>query len=154
MEVTITQADLGNPDHTNAILEITNAYALDLMGGGEPLTDYVKENLIEGMRNFANTRVFLAFDGDDAVGLANCFVGFSTFYAKKLINVHDLAVLPEYRGKGIGQKLLDTVAEYAEEHDFCKVTLEVLPENPAKRLYERSGFKSYYQFMSKIIEQE
>ena len=151
MEVTIKLAEFDVPAHTKAILKITNAYALDKMGGGEPLTKYVHEHLIEGLKNFPGTRVFLAFMGDEAVGLANCFVGFSTFYAKPLINIHDLAVLPEFRGKGIGQKLLDAVVDYAKAQDFCKVTLEVLPDNPAKKLYERSGFESPYLFMSKKI---
>lgn len=151
MKVQIKEADLTNPTHAEAIIDITNAYALDKMGGGKPLSGFVRENLIEGLKNFSGTRIFLAFDGDEAVGLANCFLGFSTFYAKQLINIHDLAVMPEYRGKGIGQCLLEAVADYARENDFCKVTLEVLPENPAKRLYEREGFESPYLFMSKLI---
>lgn len=152
MEVTIKLADLTDPIHAQAVLDITNAYALDKMGGGKPLTEFVWENLIEGLKSFSGTRIFLAFDGDEAIGLANCFIGFSTFYAKQLINIHDLAVMPEYRGKGIGQSLLNAVAEYAKENDFCKVTLEVLEHNPAKKLYERSGFDSPYLFMSKVIE--
>ena len=35
-----------------------------------------------------------------AVGLALCFVGFSSFKARPLINIHDIAVRPEVRGQG------------------------------------------------------
>ena len=37
---------------------------------------------------------------DKPVGLATTFEGFSTFAAKPLINIHDIAVLPDYRGRG------------------------------------------------------
>jgi len=44
-----------------------------------------------------------------------CFRGFSTFAAAPLINVHDLAVVPGFRGQGIGRRLLEAVEMYAED---------------------------------------
>jgi hypothetical protein len=35
-----------------------------------------------------NARVFLAYLGGEAVGLATCFIGFSTFHGRPLVNVH------------------------------------------------------------------
>jgi ribosomal protein S18 acetylase RimI-like enzyme len=75
-----------------------------------------------------------------AVGAAVCFVGFSTFRARGLINVHDLAVLPDWRGYGIGGRLLGAVEGLARRRGYCKVTLEVRLDNPAQRLYRRSGY--------------
>jgi ribosomal protein S18 acetylase RimI-like enzyme len=83
-----------------------------------------------------------AVDLDEtAVGIATCFLGFSTFAARPLINVHDLAVLPEHRGRGIGRGLLEAVEHCARERGCAKVTLEVQENNsPARRLYKRMGF--------------
>ena len=155
MSLTITEADLDNKLHREHILFLTNTYAMDEMGGGAPLPDKVQQNLLNGMRDMPTTIVFIAYDEDKPVGIANCFYGYSTFYAKKLINVHDLGVVPEARGKGIGGALLRAVTEKAKSEDCCKVTLEVLDNNPARRLYEREGFEygdPHYFFMTKKLE--
>jgi ribosomal protein S18 acetylase RimI-like enzyme len=76
------------------------------------------------------------------VGIATCFVGFSTFQGKPLINVHDLAVCREHQGKGIGRKLLAAVREYATLHGMGAITLEVLQGNTrARELYNSLGFR-------------
>ncbi|HEX7070422.1 MAG TPA: GNAT family N-acetyltransferase, partial [Rhodothermales bacterium] len=110
-------------------------------GNSRPLDDDVRARLINGLRAHPTTRVFLAYDGDEAVGVAVCFMGYSTFAAKPLINIHDLAVLPEYRGRGIGRSLLNAVEEYARAEGCCKVTLEVFESNHrARKTYAAAGF--------------
>lgn len=75
------------------------------------------------------------------IGIAVCFLGYSTFQARALLNVHDLAVVPEWRGKGVGQSLLRTAESRALERGCCKLTLEVQDDNErALALYERFGF--------------
>ncbi len=75
------------------------------------------------------------------MGIAVCFIGFSTFAARPLINIHDLAVLPEGRGNGVGRKLLTAVERKAREMNCCKVTLEVLENNRrALKVYAAAGF--------------
>jgi ribosomal protein S18 acetylase RimI-like enzyme len=85
--------------------------------------------------------VFLAFDGDAAVGAAVCFVGFSTFAARPLMNIHDIGVLPGLRGRGIGGRMIAAIAAKARKLGFCKLTLEVRRDNlPARGLYRKAGF--------------
>jgi ribosomal protein S18 acetylase RimI-like enzyme len=51
-----------------------------------------------------------------------------------------MAVLPEYRGKGIGTKLLSRLIESAE--DFYEyISLSVAIGNPALHLYQRFNFE-------------
>ena len=136
----IVEADLGNPAHQSATVELVDAYARDPMGNGAPLPADVKLRLVPGLRQHPTTLVFLAYLGGEAVGLAVCFVGFSTFAARPLINIHDLVVRERHRGLGIGARLLETIADKGRATGCCKLTLEVLENNPARRLYEANGF--------------
>ena len=111
------------------------------MGDGAPLSAKVRARLVSGLRGHPTTLIFLAYSGGEAVGIATCFLGFSTFRGRPLLNVHDLAVLPTHRGCGIARRLLEAVERKARALDCCKVTLEVLENNAtARRLYARVGF--------------
>jgi GNAT superfamily N-acetyltransferase len=138
--VDIIQADLNRKDHQQAIVALTAAYARDAMGTGGPLDDEVLHQLIPGLKRHPTTLVFLAYVSGEAVGIATCFRGFSTFHAKPLINIHDLEVLASHRGRGIGRRLLEHVERVARQSGCCKLTLEVGQNNPAKSLYEEIGF--------------
>lgn len=140
-DLSVVQADLWRDDHARAVTALTAAYAQDAFGNGGPLAPDVLERLIPGLRSTTTAIVFLAYLGDRPVGLATCFRGFSTFRTRPLINVHDLSVLPEYRGRGIGRALLGAVAARARALDCCAVSLEVQANNQvARRLYEQEGF--------------
>jgi ribosomal protein S18 acetylase RimI-like enzyme len=78
---------------------------------------------------------------------------FSTFKAQKVINIHDLAVNPQFRGNGIGEALLAEVERKAKKENCCKVTLEVREDNRARNLYERAGF-SYGEPRMFFMEKE
>lgn len=138
------QADLQQPEHQAAVLALVDAYSRDPMGDGAPLSPEARVRLIPGLRQHPTTLVFLAYDGDTPVGVAVCFLGFSTFAARPLVNLHDVAVLPTHRGRGFGRALLSAVEARARELGCCKLTLEVLDRNhPALRTYTAAGFKRY-----------
>ena len=140
-EISIVEADLDLAKHRAAIVELIDSYARDHMGGGRPLTSQAKQALIPGLREHPSTCVFLAFDATQAIGIAVCFTGFSTFAAKPLLNIHDIAVLSSYRGQGVGWQLLGAVENKARTLGCCKLTLEVRNDNhPARVLYEDFGF--------------
>jgi len=141
MKTDIVEADLSLPEHQGAVVALTAAYALDPMGQGAPLSDAVLRRLVPELQRHPTTVILLAYAEGRAIGLATCFVGFSTFAAQPLLNVHDLAVLPEFRGVGIGRRLLAAVDDKARALGCCKVTLEVQEKNArARRTYEVAGF--------------
>lgn len=51
----------------------------------------------------------------------------------------DIALLPAFRNRGLGTRLLMELAVEAEERGV-PLSLSVRPDNPARRLYERLGF--------------
>lgn len=59
--------------------------------------------------------------------------------AADFTNLVDIALLAEYRGHGIGGKLIGALLEQSDR-DRIPVRLRVLKTNPARRLYQRLGF--------------
>lgn len=140
-------ADLSLPPHAAAIIYLLNEYAKDNMGGGTELSAFVKDNLIAELRKRQGVHVVhvvLAFVEGSPAGLAICFEGFSTFACKPLLNIHDIVVAKEYRGRGISKRLLAKAEEIAISLGCCKLTLEVLEGNTvAQAAYKTSGFAGY-----------
>jgi len=56
------------------------------------------------------------------------------------IRIIDIALLPEYRGKGIGGKFMESLIDEAAGSQLS-VTIHVEHNNPAMRLYQRLGFR-------------
>lgn len=137
----VAEANLSDPADGRDVLRLLEDYARDRMGIGRDLDAEVRARVIEGLREHPTSLVFLARRGERAVGVAVCFVGYSTFAARRLINLHDLSVEADYRGLGVGRALLAAVERRAVALDCCKVTLEVLSgNNNAQRLYRGVGF--------------
>ncbi len=145
--IRVCRADYSDPVHAQALVSVLDVYARDPMGGGVALTEFARTHLVAALAERTQAFSVLAFDaarGDVAVGLANCFEGFSTFACRPLVNVHDIVVLPAYRGRRVGEQMLTLVEQIARLRGACKLTLEVLSGNAgAMKLYGRVGFASY-----------
>lgn len=142
MNMRIIEADLSDEAQLAAIIDVLDSYAREPAGGSEPLPEEVRQRLLTDLGHVDNAVVYAAVDADArVVGIAVCFRSYSSFKARPLINIHDLAVLPDHRGRGIGHALLAAVEERARAEGCCKITLEVLDDNyGARRLYESIGF--------------
>jgi ribosomal protein S18 acetylase RimI-like enzyme len=141
--VNIVEMDVTRKEHLIGLVELLNVYYNDDMGENKVFDADTRLRLVSGILSHPTAMVFFAECNDKVVGLATCFTGFSTFSARKLINIHDLIVLQEYRRQGIARRILQAVEKKAKEMDCCKLTLEVRKDNfQAMRLYRRSGFGS------------
>jgi GNAT superfamily N-acetyltransferase len=139
--ITIVEADLATAEHQRTVRALTADYALDPMGNGAPLADAVLDRLVTGLRDLGTAVIMLAYVEGQAAAIATCFLGFSTFQGRRLLNIHDFSVRPGYRGRGVGRALMEAVKQKASDLGCCRVTLEVQSHNDtARRLYERSGF--------------
>jgi len=144
MNFQIFSANLNDPQHTIAIINLLDEYATTLEGGGLGLTDYVKENLISTLQQRFDCLIVLAMFENEPVGLLTGFEGFSTFNCKSLLNIHDIIVSKKYRGNQLSQRLLKFTQDIAIKRGYCKLTLEVLEGNLiARRAYQKFGFSGY-----------
>jgi GNAT superfamily N-acetyltransferase len=144
IDLQVREADLTSARDAAGVVDVLNSYASDPKGGGTPLAADVRERLVAALRRHPTTLVLLAFAADEPIGVAVCFFGLSTFRARPLLNVHDLAVIPGYRGRGVGRALLGEAEACALRAGCCKLTLEVQDDNaPARALYESFGFEDF-----------
>lgn len=140
----IVVADWADPRHAQAVVHLLDAYAQDAMGGGTPLPEFVKNNLVAELRKRPQALAVLAFVSGEPAGLAICMEGFSSFACQPLLNVHDMVVAPQFRGRRLSHKILAKVEECARQRQCCKLTLEVLEGNAvAQRAYRAFGFAGY-----------
>ena len=51
-----------------------------------------------------------------------------------------ISILPDFRGCGIGTKLMTRLFEVLRENDYKQTSLYVQKDNPAVRLYQRLGY--------------
>lgn len=93
-----------------------------------------------------NTVYLLALIGERVVGYVGCWISYEE------AQITNVAILPEFRGRGIATKLFAEVIKAVKKKDVTAMTLEVRPSNaPALALYDHYGFKAagrrphYYQ---------
>lgn len=144
----IRRVDYADAIDGAALLTLLDAYALDPMGGGDALSHEVKARLCQDLAGNPAAMSWIAWRHADAgsvpIGLLNAFLGYSTFKARPLLNIHDIIVQAPDRGRGVGQRLLVAAENEARARGCCKLTLEILTGNaPAMASYRRFGFEPY-----------
>ncbi|MDR1919618.1 MAG: GNAT family N-acetyltransferase [Tannerellaceae bacterium] len=134
--------DYSRPEHRQAVASLIDAYIKDEMGGGTPLSASEQIRLTEGLAQHPTAIVLLAEVEGVYAGLLVAFENFSTFTVRPMVNIHDVIVLPEYRGQGVGRQLLNGIIDEAAKRGASRLTLEVRKDNlVAQRLYQSLGFE-------------
>ena len=83
-----------------------------------------------------NTFYLLALDDGEVIGYAG------TWLVAGEAQITNVAVAPEYRGKGVGTALMTELVRHVKEQGITAMTLEVRPSNaPALALYAKFGMK-------------
>lgn len=142
--LSIQTADLDDPLHRSVIVELINEYRCDPMGGEiGKISQESERELIEGLRTHPSSVIYFVKSNDTIAGMAVCFIGFSTFKAKRLLNIHDFILFEKFRKLGIGTWFLQKISEDVSKQNYCRLTLEVRTDNHiAKKVYTKSGFTS------------
>lgn len=103
----------------------------------EATEDDIREALFG---DWPGAEVVLAYVGSDLAGFALFFHNFSTFLGRRGLYLEDLFVLPAYRGRGIGRRLLSHLARVAVERKCGRLEWWVLDWNEsAIRFYKSIG---------------
>ncbi len=142
------EADLTREEHRSAVVDLVDMYAREPLARGSGLPREVLTRLPEFLRTFPTAHVFFAQASasaddrlDSYLGVAVCVRTFTTFAAAPMMNVHDIAVRPGHRGKGIGRALLAEVQRRAIELGCVRLSLEVHRDNAgAIAAYRNFGF--------------
>lgn len=74
------------------------------------------------------------------VGFACLHWRLDTVGAREVVCLHDLYVVPEHRGSGVGRALLEVSADVARTRGALALVWSTAPDNvTAQRLYDRTG---------------
>lgn len=105
----------------------------------EPLAEFIEPFVLQG-RLLGRTmeeleqllpHAFVALHAGQIVGCAALEI-----YSKKLAEVRSLAVNPEYRGRGIGKKLVQACVDRAKERNI----FEVMAITSTEEFFKACGF--------------
>lgn len=80
-----------------------------------------EDTLEKWLFNKEKAEVIFALEDGKEVGYALFYSNFSTFLGCAGLYLEDLFILPEYRGKGYGKGLLQTLAKIAVENGYARL---------------------------------
>ena len=101
----------------------------------EATEDDIRDSLFG---DWPGAEVVLAYIGSDLAGFALFFHNYSTFLGRRGLYLEDLFVLPAYRGKGVGRRLLAHLARIALERRCGRMEWWVLDWNESAIRFYRS----------------
>ncbi len=97
--------------------------------------------------------IFLAMLNETPVGFTQLYPGFSSLSLKNTWTLNDVFVVPEARRSAIGQQLMDSAKQMAEESGACEIMLQTATNNvSAQGLYEKLGYERDNDFYCYYLE--
>lgn len=131
-------------EHLAELVKLFDAYRVfydqksDLLKAEKFLTERLENN---------DSLIYIALDDDgNGLGFTQLYPTFSSVSMQRFYILNDLFVIPEMRGKGIGESLLKTAQEFAKSSNYKGLALETAIDNPAQKLYERLGWERTTDF--------
>ncbi len=107
--------------------------------------------LADRLRNREST-VFLALEGQRAVGFAQLFPTFSSVSLARAFILNDLFVVPEARRAGAGRALLSAAVDFCREAEAVRVSLSTAVTNrAAQALYEATGWSRQADYQVYVL---
>jgi len=139
----IRQATVGDLE---LLVPLFDAYRVFYRGASDPAG--ARRFLLERFEHNQSI-VFLAFDGEEAVGFTQLYPSFSSVSMRRIWILNDLFVAPEARCGGVGSALLRAAADYGRRTEAVRLTLSTEVTNEtAQRVYEREGWVKDTAFYS------
>lgn len=138
MEIEISQAEYRDLDQLADLLAelftLENDFCPD------------REKQLHGLRlildNPALGRLFVLRDQDRVAGMANMLITVSTAEGCRVAVLEDVIIGNEYRGKGLGRRLVEHVLAWAKTDGMTRITLLADRDNKAAMgFYRKLGFE-------------
>ena len=101
----------------------------------EATEDDIRESIFG---DWPGAEVVLAYVGAEVAGFALFFHNYSTFLGRRGLYLEDLFVLPAYRSRGVGRRLLSHLARLAVERKCGRMEWWVLDWNESAIRFYRS----------------
>jgi diamine N-acetyltransferase len=148
MEITIRRVTLAD---TAALAAISRQTFYDTFNGtctandmDSFLKDYFNEQQVKKELSNPNDFYFFAAIGNQPVGYIRFmedYDNFSVMQKWKALELKRIYVVKEYHGKGVAQKLMDLVSDFAVKEKYEIIWLGVWEHNvKAQKFYEKYGF--------------
>lgn len=141
LTMTIFQATV---DHLGRLVSLFDGYRQFYGQGSDPAAaaEFLKDRLSKN-----ESVIFLATEGDSALGFVQLYPSFSSVSLKRLWILNDLFVDPAGRRKGVAKALIKRSTEFALETKSKGLVLETGIENKAaQRLYQKCGWSKELRF--------
>ena len=85
---------------------------------------------------------FIAYDGKKMVGYANGGAKEYSYRNKRYFEIENIGVIPNYKRKGIGKRLLQKILDWTKSRNFERIHLNCYIKNQeALKFYRKLGFK-------------
>lgn len=105
-----------------------------------------KKFIAERLEN-SESVIFIAYWNNEPAGFTQLYPLFSSVSMKRSWLLNDLYVVPAFRSKGIGTKLLETAKAHGRATSAKGLTLETAWDNyTAQRVYEKNGWHREQNF--------
>jgi ribosomal protein S18 acetylase RimI-like enzyme len=126
------------PDHLELVVPLFDTYRMfyEQPSDVAAARDFLRQRLL-----LRETVIFLALEGETALGFTQLFPSFTSVGMKRLWILNDLFVVAQARGQRVGERLIERALEHAKQSGAKGVVLETAHSNTSgQKLYERMGF--------------
>lgn len=104
--------------------------------------DWTCENATQYLKDYFLQKKFVGYvfeEKDEILGFILALRKISG--SKEEIYINEMAVLPNYQGRGIGGDLINAIKDYSKENNLAGIVLYTNKFAPAAKFYEKNGFK-------------
>jgi len=133
--------ELQEDDLFNGFLE-----SLDTLKKASDLGKEKANEILKKIKSNPSHVIFVAILDDKIVGSTTMLIEPKFVHnGGKVAHIEDVVVTKEYQGKGIGEKLIRSLLDYAKKNDCYKTILD--SSDDVKPFYEKIGFKKHSNCM-------
>ena len=133
--------ELQEDDLFNGFLE-----SLDTLKKASDLDKEKANEILKKIKSNSSHVIFVAILDGKVVGSTTMLIEPKFIHnGGKVAHIEDVVVTKEYQGKGIGEKLIRSLLDYAKKNDCYKTILD--SNDDVKPFYEKIGFKKHSNCM-------